>query len=127
MLLALLFIVISAVGGLCDFGYSKAYIRDAGQWLSLHVPAKATLYSNDLQLMYYSNYFGNQLFVRSQADSGLHHLAHEQWKKYDYLALRVDQQELHSPTSILQEITVKPIEVFQNKRGDQVRIYRRFS
>ncbi len=124
LLLAIVFIFISSLGGLFDFGYSKEYVRDAGQWLSEHVPNRARLYSNDLQLMYYSNHFGNQIFTQFQAYMNLHTLVNGRWKKYDYLALHVDQKELSSPTSILHEIKVAPIQIFHNKRGDQVRIYR---
>ena len=54
--------ILSALGGIVDFGYSKAYIHTAGDWLAAHVPAKATLYANDYQLMYYSQHFGKRLF-----------------------------------------------------------------
>jgi len=180
LLLAILFIFISSLGGLFNFGYSKTYIHDAGQWLSQNVPANATLYSNDLQVMYYSNHFGNQIFAQFQANSDPQGLTDRQWKKYDYLAIRLDQNALYqlSPPSSLRAkrsnpsrkqslvpkiIFLKPcfrdgllrfarnddgglscktfnsatdnltdinlilIQVFQNKRGDQVRIYRRFS
>ena len=125
--LALLFIAISSLGGIFDLGYSKQYMQDAGRWLAVNVPQEATVYSNDLQVMYYSQRFGNQIFAQAEAFLKPEAMAHGQWKKYDYLALRVDLKELRSFTSILHEITLIPIQVFHNKRGDQVRIYRRSS
>lgn len=127
LILAVLFILISALGGLFNFGYSKAYIREAGQWVSQNVPANAKLYSNDLQFMYYSNHFGNQIYTQYQIYSAPNVLSHHQWKQYDYLALRVDQKELNSATSIVRRMDLTPIQIFQNKRGDQIRIYRRSS
>jgi MFS family permease len=126
--LVMLFIIFSSLGGIFDFGYSKQYVRDAGEWLALHVPSKALVYSNDLQLMYYSKHFGSQqLFIQAEAFSHPEALAQSAWKKYDYLAVRVDQKQLSSAAGILHEIqkTEVPIQVFRNKRGDQVRIYRR--
>jgi len=120
LLLVLFFILLSAIGGLFNFGYSKKYIHDAGQWLSQNVPAQAILYSNDLQLMYYSQHFGDQIYTQYEAYSN----DKPRNKKYDYLALRTDQKELHSATHLNNEILVR---VFQNKRGDQIQIYRRVS
>lgn len=120
IILAALCIFISSLGGLFDFGYSKKYIRDAGDWLSENISSSAALYSNDLQLMYYSRHYGNQIFTKFENNRNLD--LKNQWKKFDYIALRTDQNTLHS-----NELPIKPIYVFQNKRGDQVRIYRRFS
>ncbi|MCC2666446.1 MAG: hypothetical protein K0R24_2376 [Gammaproteobacteria bacterium] len=111
LIVASVFIFIASLGGLFDFGYSKQYVREAGQWLENHVPKNAKLYSNDLQLMYYSNHFGNQLFIKSTL---------RKYHDYDYIALRGNQK-----SSFFQEIKLIPIQIFQNKRGDQVRIYRK--
>lgn len=127
LVLALLFIAISSLGGIFDFGYSKHYVHDAGRWLAVNVPEEAIVYSNDLQVMYYSQRFGNQIFSQAEAFLNPEAIAHGRWKKYDYLALRVDQKQLNAATGILHEIALTPIQVFQNKRGDQVRIYRRSS
>src|SRR5262249_12863607 len=50
-------LLITSLGGIFDFGYSKAYMRRAGDWLAENVPPTATLYSNDYQIMYYSQHF----------------------------------------------------------------------
>ena len=47
-------IFLSSLGGIVEFGYSKAYIRQAGSWVVENVPERASLYINDEQLMYYS-------------------------------------------------------------------------
>jgi hypothetical protein len=111
LIVATVFIFIASLGGLFDFGYSKQYVREAGQWLENHVPKNAKLYSNDLQLMYYSKHFGNQLFIKSTL---------RKYNDYDYIALRGNQK-----SNFFQEIKLIPIQIFQNKRGDQVRIYRK--
>lgn len=113
-IVAVFFMLISALGGIFDFGYSKKYIQAAGEWLTHNTPASATIYSNDLEVMYYSNRFGYFIFEQSKLFSTM---KKEQWKKYDYIALRVDKKQSDS-------LSVKPIIVFSNKRGDQVRIYR---
>ncbi len=123
-LLAILLIIISSLGGIFDFGYSKQYMRDAGQWLALNVPKNATIYSNDVQVMYYSQHFGNEIFAKADAFLNSKMIPNSQWKKYDYLVLRMDHKELNSATNRWYERHLIPIQVFYNKRGDQVRIYR---
>ncbi len=118
---AIVFIFISSLGGIFDFGYSKKYIHDAGNWLSENVPQTATMYSNDYQLMYYSQHFGNQIFEKAQAYIDKKFTLSNQ---YDFIALRVNQRESDSyPKSIIDKYILAA--TFANKRGDQVRIYRR--
>jgi hypothetical protein len=122
---ALFFIVVSSLGGIFDFGYSKQYIREAGLWLANNAPPAAVIYSNDIQVMYYSQHFGNQIFAKAKNFTDLRSVAKHKWEQYDYLALRIDPQESANVKEILHEINLAPVRIFQNKRGDQVRIYRR--
>lgn len=123
-ILAVFFIIISSLGGIFDFGYSKQYIHQAGQWLEENAPPQATIYSNDYHVMYYSKHFGNQIFAKFKEFSDMHFIANGQWEKYDYVALRVNDQEVRSSSGILAGIKLIPVKIFANKRGDQVRIYR---
>jgi hypothetical protein len=125
ILAAIFFIVVSSLGGIFDFGYSKKYIHDAGQWLSVNVPSNATLYSNDYQLMYYSHHFDNTIFEKAREFADIKVIADSKWKQYDYLALRVNKKELDDKTNVLNEIRYPLVQVFSNKRGDQIRIYRK--
>lgn len=119
--------LISSLGGVFEFGYSKAYVRDAGNWLAKNVPASASLYANEYQLMYYSKHFDNKILyekhVLFRASTAI---SNNKWKQYDYLAIRVGKKESHGFADVLQEINLKPIKVFSNKRGDQVVIYKSF-
>jgi hypothetical protein len=120
-----LVLVISSLGGMFDFGYSKAYIRDAGRWLADNVPAGESIYSNDYQVMFYSTRFGNRIFSQAGAFADMSLLANAKWKQYAYVALRVDLHELKT-SAVIQEIQSKinPVHVFANKRGDEVVIYK---
>lgn len=114
--LTFFFILISSLGGFLDFGYSKAYLHDAGDWLANNVPPEAKLYCNDYQVMYYSKHFNQDFFSRWQAYSTLNVMKQNQWKNYDYLALRTNSHE-NLPLQMI------PTTIFKNKRGDQVSIY----
>ncbi len=59
VLLAMLYY---ALGGLIDFGYSKRYIRQAADWAAQHVSAADKLYSNEIQLLFYSQQSGFSMF-----------------------------------------------------------------
>ncbi len=118
-LLASLFILIYGIGGIFDFGHSKKYIRDAGDWLATHTNSNSKIYSNDYQLLYYSNHFGEDIFTLGKKYEDVSVIKNGKWREYDYIALSTAKNE-----SVLNEIKLKPIIVFQNDRGDQVKIYR---
>ncbi len=122
--LAVLFITTSAIGGIFDFGYSKQYVRDAGEWLEKNTPAEASVYSNDYQVMYHSHHFGNGIFQKIKQFKNLNALADNKWKQYDYLALQIVKKQKEKSAPILREIQLTPVQVFSNKRGDQVIIYK---
>jgi hypothetical protein len=121
----LLWILGSALGGVIDFGYSKAYVRDAGRWLAAHASAKTVIYSNDALVMFYSDHFGNRIFEQAVQFKDMTMLANGKWRQYEYLALKVNPQELKS-SAVIQEIGAQtaPVAVFANKRGDEVIIYK---
>jgi hypothetical protein len=117
-------IVISSLGGVFDFGYSKTYVRDAGNWIAQNIPANASLYSNDIQLMYYSDHYGSQIFNQRQAFAGLQSLQGDKWKQFDYIALRLDDKDKAETASFISMLPSPPISIFKNRRGDRVAIYK---
>lgn len=120
----MLAILLYSIGGIFDFGYSKSYIRHAGDWLAVNVPANAALYANDNQVMYYSNHFGETIFDKFHSYADINSIAQGKWKKYDYLAVRLGKKEENKTLAIMQEISLQPIQVFSNNRGDKVLIYK---
>lgn len=122
-LIALLLIVICAVGGIFRCGYSKQYIQEAGQWINIHVPQNASVYSNDYQVMYYSYHFGNDIFVRSREFINGSVLENDKWKQFDYIALRTNKNNPGKISGLMQQLGT-PIQIFMNKRGDEVVIYK---
>lgn len=118
LVLVLTLIFFTVRGDFFGRGYSKSYVQEAGQWMSKNIPNEATLYVNDYQLMFYSNHFGNQIFneVQKQRRNAI---AGIDWKQYDFLALRLNQKEEDSHLT-----TFSPLQVFRNKHGDRVVIYK---
>lgn len=119
-----LLVLITSLGGIFDFGHSKAYMRQAGEWVEKNVPHSADVYSNDYQVMYYSKHFGNDIFEKIKEYSDSKSVEKGRWKEYDYLVLRASKNEIETGTGLVHEIKMAPIQVFANKRGDQVRIYK---
>lgn len=114
---------LSVVGTVVPFGHSKAYIRQAGDWLAVHVPAGATLYANDYQLMYYSQHFGKQIFTKLREYNDVSTIGHGAWKQYDYLALLMGRGKDDKTALVMQEIHLPPQQVFVSDSGDHVYIY----
>lgn len=114
----------AALGGIFDFGYSKSYIHAAGDWLAAHVRPADALYVNDYQLMYYSQHFGIKIFQNLHDHLRLRTIAEGRWKQYDYIALRLDKKDQAEAVPLLHEMQRLPEQVFSNKRGDRVAIYK---
>lgn len=123
--LAIASISIASLGGIFDFGYSKQYIHDAGDWLHSHLTPDAKLYANDIQVMYYAQHFGNTIFAKENAYRQLSVLKHQDAQQYDYLALRFDKKSAAAVANIIANIPFTPVQEFSNKRGDRVVIYRK--
>ena len=121
--LSIAMVAMSALGGLFEFGYSKSYVRDAGDWLAINVPANASLYANDMQLMFYSRHFDGDIFAKLPVYRDINTIADKKWKQYDYLALRMSKKREPEIAAVIEHFKMKPIANFKNKRGDQVLVY----
>jgi hypothetical protein len=74
-------------------------------------------------VMYYSHQFGNQIFQLSPQYMNLQTIANQRWKQYDFVAIRFNKIDIEKNASLINEMKLKPVQVFSNKRGDQVSIY----
>jgi len=121
--LVLSILSISLLGDIVHFGPSKKYIREAGLWLEKEIPLNATVYSNDYQVMYYSQRFGNTIFTTAREFLAPKSLAEKRWKQYDYLAWRFNKVDEVKNRELKKEFGT-PVKVFSNSRGDEVAIYK---
>lgn len=123
LLLAIILIGIYGLSGVFNWGHSKKYIRNAGDWLALHAAAHSKIYSNDYQVLYYSQHVGDDIFTLGKGFFDSKQIANGKWQQYDYVALRINKNELMQKKWVLNEFHFQPVSLFQNERGDQVRIY----
>jgi hypothetical protein len=127
ILLCIMIVMISiaTLSGIVRFGYSKSYIRSAGNWIAANVPANAKLYTNDLQLMYYTQHFGTDIYKILPDYLKINTINHGQWEQYDFLALRLGNHKYRAQTALLREMRgLTPVQVFSNSRGNRVAIYK---
>lgn len=123
LLIILFFMGSSSISGIIEFGYSKTYIKHAGQWIDENIPKNATLYANDFQLMYYSHHFGDDIFKILPNFLNIGVISQQRWQEYDYLALKLNNKEDAVTKEVLSEISMQPIKDFKNKRGNHIAIY----
>lgn len=100
----------------------KKYIHDAGNWLAEHIPNDAKLYSNELLVMYYAN--RKNIYDNNTNYKDIKQIENVNWQQYQYIAIRLDKKDLLTAMPFIQQMDDKPIRIFANKRGDQVRIYK---
>jgi hypothetical protein len=117
-------IVVSGIASLFHFGHSKLYIRQAGDWLATNIPIDAKIYTNDYQLMYYSQHIGKHIFEKYEQFKDVHVIADGRWQAYDYLALIRGTEGDHETAMIMQELHMAPIAVFVSSNGSHIYIYK---
>ncbi|HEU5280663.1 MAG TPA: hypothetical protein VFU82_01600 [Gammaproteobacteria bacterium] len=120
---AMFFIVLSSLGVILNSGPSKAYLRDAGDWLAVNVPAKSSLFINDGQLMYYAKHNGLDLFKASASMRDPAALANGQWHHYDYVALRVRGDDARW-AAVAIGMNQQPMRTYSGPHGDAILIYK---
>lgn len=116
-----------AAGGIIRFGYSKAYITQAGHWLQKNTPENALIYTNSKEVSFYAA-ANNEDDQRLKAIK-LHDLTNDTLKdvcQYEWLALRLNHNDAvlkQAPTVQQFVSTHTALIVFANKRRDSVAIY----
>jgi hypothetical protein len=115
------FIFISSLGGIFEFGPSKSYIHEAGNWIDQNVPKTASLYANDFQLMYYTRHYPDDLFKKWPEFLGMDIAKNPNWKSYQFVALRLSHRD--DINKMKSHFPFYPIKIFMNNHGDQVIIY----
>lgn len=115
-----LLMAVFALGGIVRFGYSKAYITEAGQWVKTNTPAQAKLYSNSTPLLFYAERLdqnGHRYYLNPPP---VQELTQEKMQQYDYLAIWYTKTE---GNNLVPPKNWQTIKIFRNKRGDKVIIY----
>lgn len=120
---AVFFIVLSSLGVMINSGPSKAYLREAGDWLAVNVKPEQSLFINDGQLMYYANHYGLSLFKMNQQMRDPAALANGEWHHYQYIALRVRGDDTRW-ASVALAMNQQPVRTFSGPHGDAILIYK---
>lgn len=122
--LLIILIVLHGLGGIMNFYHNKLYLRQSGEWLAKQNLHHANIYVNDLQIMYYTQYFGDSIFAQYEEfikPDFIKVAALKHWHKYHYLALHIPAKNPNLVSKYI--ITSQPIKIFKNNHGDQVKIY----
>ncbi|MCD6047829.1 MAG: hypothetical protein K0S08_1476 [Gammaproteobacteria bacterium] len=118
----LLWLLGMAISGLCHFGVSKAYISNGGRWLYQHMQPNQTLFSTSNQLSFYaSDEYADEMRQANITDGELRDISKAE--DYDWVALRINKDDLLSDNVKNFLSSHQPMKVFINRRGDQVQIY----
>lgn len=120
---AIFFLVLSSVGVIINSGPSKAYLREAGDWLAVNVPSEQSLFINDGQLMYYAKHYGLSQFKMNQQMHDPAALANGQWHHYQYIALRVRGDDTRWASAAI-AMNQQPVRSFSGPHGDAILIYK---
>jgi hypothetical protein len=121
--IAMMLLLLPAVGTLINTGDSKLFVREAGSWIAANIPAEAKLYSNDLQLAYYSQHYGKGIYTAMNENRNVDAVLNDQFRHYNYAALRSNIKDKRA-AEFLDSAHVPVVAEFKNRHGDHVRIYK---
>ncbi len=122
----LFMLILIALGGIIRFGYSKAYVQQAGQWLHQNTAVNAKFYSNSKEVNFYEAANNEDVQRLNGQDQKDLHSTLQTPCVYDWIAIRLNQndQALKRDTVIQAFLQhYHPHIVFHNKRQDAVLIY----
>ena len=122
--LAMLLFGISSLGVVVSNGVSRQYIRDAGNWITANIPAEARLYSNDVQLEYYSQHFGRDIYTARRLHRAMESTLQDQLTQFDFAALRIRNEQDRQLAARMSDSRASIVKEFTNQHGDQVIIYK---
>lgn len=117
-------VLIMAVCGVYRFGHSKAFITNAGYWLAANTPKDVKLFANCQEVMFYADRSEDMWLKDYVPYESFSILKNNDWKKYDYLALRINQQDVVTVEQLSKQLDMEPVKIFKNDRGDEVLIYK---
>lgn len=120
---ALFLIVLSSMGVILNRGPSKAYVREAGDWLAVNIPKEASLFVNDGQLMYYARHDGLDMFLKLHTMNDPSALSEGQWRHYEYIALRVRGDDTRWSAAAV-AMNKEPVRTYSGPHGDTILIYK---
>lgn len=112
----------SSLGVVLNTGTSKIFVREAGDWIASNVPPEAKLYSNDLQLAYYSRHYGSKIYSEMGVNRNVDAALQNHLQEYDYAALRSNIKD-QRVAEFMRTNHALVIKEFNNKHGDHVVIY----
>jgi 4-amino-4-deoxy-L-arabinose transferase-like glycosyltransferase len=126
-LLPLVLIIFSIVllrEGMISFGPSSYIVKEGADWVKINTPTTAIIYTNSPQMAYYSERKGSD-------DQGLGRTlpltevlsSSGNWKNYNYLALYMKRKDKNAQQLVAEYLPFPALATFENRHGDQVRIY----
>ncbi len=122
----LLLLIVIALGGIVRFGYSKAYIQQAGVWLNHNTAVNTKLYSNSKEVCFYAAANNEDAIRLNNQDQQALTTALLNPCAYDWLAIRLNRND----DALKHDVIIKNFLnthqskiIFNNKRQDVVLIY----
>lgn len=127
VIIAILLLVMFATS-IVRFGPSKAYITEAGLWLKNNTSTTATVYSNNMQVLFYAertpiDLSSTDLSQYYDDNKPLQTLQTKSWQNFNYLALRVNREWQNQESEMIALVGKQPVKIFHNKRGDEILIF----
>jgi hypothetical protein len=117
-------LLITAIDSFAQFGPTKSYIVNAGNWLAKNTSAQTQVYINNAQLFYYADRPGMHYPQDFQDQNWWPRLQQQSLSHYNYAAvvLRHDEK-IPTAQQLFQLMGVQPTKTFVNRRDDKAYIF----
>lgn len=112
-----LFVLYGFLDGLITTSPSKTYVKDAAVWIKQNLDRESAVYTNDPRVDHYSG--------RYKGPSGDDKLRPNQWRKYDYIAIFLERDDMDGVNAIDSKANcLSEIKQFSGPRKAMIRIFR---
>ncbi len=113
-----------ALDGVVSTAPSKAYLKDAGQWIAEHVSEEDRVFVSDAAVAYYAGRIASGDAIRNYDWKDMAAvLRNKRWSQYDYLAVRIGREDPEHEEQFREALRKSPVQSFGNGHGDKVLIF----
>jgi len=119
-----LFIILT-LDSLISTGASKAYLKDAGQWIAAsNKNQDISLFTNDQFVSFYSGHQNGKRIREPRFKAVIQKINNGKLNQFDLLAIQVSRKNTTGVSTLLNSLKTKPVKIFNNRKGDSVLIFK---
>lgn len=118
------FLFASSIGVILNSDSNRNFVREGADWIAANIPADARMYSNDVQVAYYSGHYGKNIFRAMHVNHNIDSLLDKKIWKYDYVVVRTGKRDADRIVKHMKSVQGDVLLKITNEEGNQIKIFK---